>query len=262
MRLGFIGMGNMALALAEGFIKAGKLAPADMIAYAPNQKKLGENAARLGFCQASTAMEVGATADLVVMACKPAQIEDALSSLGDTIKEKALISIALGWDHARYRAALSTDTRVQVVMPNTPAAVGEGVFLFEEEHSLKEGELALAKELFGALGMVITLPSSQMGIGGAVAGCGPAFVDMMIEAFADAGVKYGLTRANALRMTAQMVLGSAKLQLLSGKHPGELKDAVCSPGGSTIKGVTALEQAGFRANCISAIDAIMQPTKK
>ena len=262
MRLGFIGMGNMALALAEGFIKAGKLAPADMIAYAPNQKKLSDNAARLGFCPAKTAREVGETADLVVMACKPAQIEDALSSLGNTIKEKALISIALGWDHARYRAALSADTRVQFVMPNTPAAVGEGVFLFEEEHSLKAEELSLVRELFGALGTVITLPSSQMGIGGAVAGCGPAFVDMMIEAFADAGVKYGLTRTNALQMTAQMVLGSAKLQLLSGKHPGELKDAVCSPGGSTIKGVTALEQAGFRANCISAIDAIMQPTKK
>lgn len=258
MKLGFIGMGNMALALATGFIKAGKCRACDMIAYAPNQEKLQANAARLGFVPASSACEVVATADMIVIACKPSQVESVLSRLGTAICGKALLSVALGWDHDRYAPLLPTDTRVQFIMPNTPAAVGEGVFLFEEKTSLTAAELATAMEWFGALGTVITLPSSQMGIGGAVAGCGPAFVDMMIEAFADAGVKYGLTRENALKMTAQTVLGSAKLQLVTGKHPGELKDAVCSPGGSTIKGVTALEQAGFRANCISAIDAIMQ----
>ena len=258
MKLGFIGMGNMALALAQGFIAADKCAACDMIAYAPNQEKLQANAARLGLVPASSACEVANAADMIVIACKPSQVEGVLTQLGTAICGKALLSVALGWDFDRYAPILPSDTRVQFVMPNTPAAVGEGVFLFEEKTSLTTAELATATALFGALGTVITLPSSQMGIGGAVAGCGPAFVDMMIEAFADAGVKYGLSRENALKMTAQTVLGSAKLQLVTGKHPGELKDAVCSPGGSTIKGVTALEQAGFRANCISAIDAIMQ----
>ncbi len=258
MKLGFIGMGNMARALAEGFIAADKCKAADMVAYAPNREKLLSNAKKLGFQPAGSAAEVASTADIVLMACKPQQIEGVLEALGDTIDGKVLLSVALGWDHDRYKALVPQATRVQFVMPNTPAAVGEGVFLFEEKSSLTESEQALVKDWFAALGTVITLPTSQMGIGGAVAGCGPAFVDMMIEAFADAGVKYGLPREAALKMTAQMVLGSARLQLVTGKHPGELKDAVCSPGGSTIKGVTALEQAGFRANCISAIDAIMK----
>lgn len=257
MKLGFIGMGNMGLALAQGFLASGKLAPTDIAAYAPNREKLESNARSIGFIPCSTAREAVDFADVVVMACKPQQIEGVLRELGDLLADKALLSIALGWDFARY-SALLPDTRIQFVMPNTPAAVGEGTFLFEQTNSLRDDERQTLTRLFEALGTVITLPSQLMGIGGAVAGCGPAFVCMMIEAFADAGVKYGLTRAQALQMTAATVRGTAQLLQQTGKHPGELKDAVCSPGGSTIKGVTALEQAGFRANCISAIDAIMK----
>ena len=258
MKLGFIGMGNMAKALATGFISAGKVAPTDMVAYAPNARKLAENAREIGFGARSTPLEVVEFADIVIMACKPQQIEGVVAELGEALCGKALLSVALGFDFARYKAILPDGVRVQFVMPNTPCSVGEGVFLLEETTDFTAPEIAFVKELLGAVGTVLVLPTAQMGIGGAIAGCGPAFVDMMIEAFADAGVRYGLTRENALKMTSQMVLGSAKLQLVTGKHPGELKDAVCSPGGSTIKGVAALEQAGFRANCISAIDAIMK----
>ena len=258
MKLGFIGMGNMALAISEGLIATGQLSPADILAFAPNKEKLAANAGRLGFAPMASAVEVAKAADMVLIACKPQQIEGVLGALGNAIAGKPLLSVALGWDHDRYKALVPETTRVQFIMPNTPASVGEGVFLFEEKTSLEAEELDTVKAWFAALGTVITLPSHLMGIGGALSGCGPAFVDMMIEAFADAGVKYGLPREVALKMTSQMVLGSAKLQLVTGKHPGELKDAVCSPGGSTIKGVTALEQAGYRANCISAIDAIMK----
>ena len=257
MKLGFIGMGNMALALAEGFLASGRVLPADIAAFAPNYEKLQKNAARLGFKPCQTAREAVAFADVAVMACKPQQIEGVLDELGDALYGKALLSVALGWDHARYAARLP-QTRIQFVMPNTPAAVGEGTFLFEATNSLLTEEREALTALFKALGTVVTLPSHLMGIGGAVSGCGPAFVCMMIEAFADAGVKYGLTREQALEMTAKTVQGTAKLLLKTGKHPAALKDAVCSPGGSTIKGVTALEQAGFRANCISAIDAFMK----
>ena len=128
MRLGFIGMGNMALALATGFIATDKCAACDMIAYAPNQNKLQANAAKLGFVPASTAREVAA-ADMIIIACKPSQVEGVLLDLGTAICGKALLSVALGWDFDRYAPLLPSDTRVQFVMPNTPAAVGEGVFL-------------------------------------------------------------------------------------------------------------------------------------
>lgn len=258
MKIGFIGMGNMAKALARGFVASGKVAPVDMIAFAPNEEKLKRNAAEIGFLAAPTPTAVADMAELIIIACKPTQVEGVLQKLAPRLSSKALLSVALGWDHARYAALLPADVRVQFVMPNTPAAVGEGVFLFEETNSLTAAELAAAKELFSALGTVMTLPTAAMGIGGAIAGCGPAFVDMMIEAFADAGVRYGLTREAALTMTSQMILGSAKLQKVTGEHPGVLKDAVCSPGGSTIRGVAALEQAGFRATCMGAIDAIMK----
>ena len=258
MKLGFIGMGNMAKALASGFALTGAVLAENITAYAPNQQKLAANAAEIGFCPAKTLFEAVEDADFIIMACKPAQVESVVTALGAALENKAILSVALGFDLARYEAILPESTRVQFVMPNTPAAVSEGVFLFEAATSLTATELAKAKALFESVGTVITLSSAQMGIGGAIAGCGPAFVDMMIEAFADAGVRYGLTREQALEMTSQMVLGAAKLQLVTGKHPGELKDAVCSPGGSTIRGVTALEKAGYRAVSISAIEAIME----
>jgi pyrroline-5-carboxylate reductase len=111
-----------------------------------------------------------------------------MADIGNALAGKPLLSIALGWDHARYQTLLRSDLRVQFVMPNTPAMVGKGVFLFEEATDLRADELSYFKDLFGAIGTVLSLPSSLMGIGGAISGCGPAFVDLMLEAFADAGV--------------------------------------------------------------------------
>ena len=191
------------------------------------------------------------------MACKPYQIEDVLGELGGKIHGKALISIAAGWDFASYTRILKNNVRVQFVMPNTPAMVKAGVFLFEKTNSLETEEREEIKSLFGNVGMVVELPSSLMGIGGAVTGCGPAFVDLFIEGYADAAVKYGISRNDAYKLVSQMVLGSAKLQIETGKQPGELKDEVCSPGGTTICGVASLEKNAFRSACIESIDAIM-----
>ena len=258
MKLGFIGMGNMATALARGFVASGKIAGEELIAFDPATDKLAAVAAQLGLCAVSSEREVAQRADVVLMACKPYHVQGALEKLGDALSGKALLSIALGWDHARYRTVLQEDVRVQFVMPNTPAMVGEGMFLFEQTNSLCKEELDFARELFAAIGTVETLPSNLMGIGGALSGCGPAFVDLMIEAFADAGVLYGLPREQAMKLVSQTVLGAAKLQMETGLHPGALKDMVCSPGGSTIRGVAALEQNCFRGSAIAAIDAIMK----
>ena len=248
----------MASALAGGFIASGKLAANDIIAYDPYREGLLKKAEQLGFTAADTAADTVKAADTVLIACKPQHVESALAPIRQLLCGKAMLSIALGFDHAKYQALLPAGVRVQFIMPNTPAMVGEGVFLFEETTTLNAEELAEVKELFAAIGHVHTLPSHLMGIGGAVSGCGPAFVDLMLEAFADAAVKYGIPRELALKMVSETVLGSAKLQLETGLHPGVLKDMVCSPGGSTIKGVTALEASGYRAACIAAIDAIMQ----
>ena len=257
-RLGFIGMGNMAQALALGFIRSGSIAKENVFAYAPHQDKLKKNAAAIGFTPLGSLAELAGACDTLVMACKPYQIEAVVAELGEKLAGKALLSIAAGWDYAHYQAVLPASTRMQFIMPNTPAMVAEGVLLFEETNSLTAEEHAAAVRLFASVGLVQELPSSLMGIGGTVTGCGPAFVDLFLEAYGDAAVKYGMKRSDAYRLISQMVLGSAKLQLQTGLHPGVLKDNVCSPAGTTIRGVAALEREGFRSACIRSVDAIME----
>lgn len=254
-KIGFIGMGNMAQAIAGGLLSRGLLQ--EVYAYAPNAEKLKQNAQRIGFTPCSSVEELCAACDTVIMACKPKQALENAQKLREALRGKALISIAWGIDFAQYSAILSEETRVQYVMPNTPAQVGKGVYLFEDETTLRADEVCELKRLFGAIGAVHVLPRAQIDIAGAISGCGLAFVDQMMEAFADAAVRYGLPRADAYRLISEMVAGAAQLQLETGTHPAALKDAVCSPGGVTIKGVCALEQSGFRAACMNAISAIM-----
>lgn len=256
--LGFIGMGNMAQALAQGFIASGALKGERVFAYAPHQEKLRANAERIGFRPVASLTELAAAADTLVMACKPYQIESVVAELGDALSGKALVSIAAGWDFARYESVLPQSTRFQFVMPNTPAMVREGVLLFEEKTSLEKAERQELMDLFSTVGVVEVVPSRLMSAAGTVTGCGPAFVDLMIEAYADAAVKYGVPRAQAYALVAQMVKGSAALALETKEQPGVLKDAVCSPGGTTIRGVCSLEEDGFRAACIHSIDAILK----
>lgn len=256
--IGFIGMGNMAQAIAKGFLNAGQIQPEHIYAYAPNQEKLRSNAAAIGFVPYSRLADMVTDADICIMSCKPYQIEGVLKEIAPLLKGKVLLSIAAGWGYAKYEPYLLPDTRFQFIMPNTPAMTGEGVLLFEAKHSLWEEERAEIMELFQNMGLVRELPSHLMGIGGTITGCGPAFIDLMIEAYADAAVKYGIARPLAYELVSQMILGSAKLQLSTGKHPGQLKDEVCSPGGTTILGVDALEKAGFRAACLKSVEAVMK----
>ena len=258
LKLGFIGMGNMAAALARGFVASGKVQASELYAFDPATEKLAQMADELGFTAVGSERELAEAVDMVIMACKPYHVAGALAAMGKALSGKALLSIALGWDHAKYRELLAEDVRVQFVMPNTPAMVGEGMFLIEKTTSFEKAELDFATELLAAIGVVECLPSELMGIGGALSGCGPAFVDLLIEAFADAGVYYGLPRDKAYKLVSQTVKGSAKLQQETGLHPGVLKDMVCSPAGSTIKGVAALEHSGLRSACLAAIEAIME----
>ncbi len=141
------------------------------------------------------------------------------------------------------------------IMPNTPVRICQGVILMEDRHTLTEAQAAQVRALLEALGLAETVEGRLMGIGGAISGCGPAFVSMFLEALGDAGVKHGLPRAAAYRLAAQMMAGTGRLQLETGEHPGAMKDAVCSPAGTTILGVATLERGGMRAAVIDAIDA-------
>lgn len=258
MKIGFIGMGHMAQAIVKGWNETRQQEAKEILAYAPNRKKLKENAEKLGFTPMDSSLETVQAADWVIMACKPYQVESVLEEVKEALRDKPLLSVALGWDFARYHSVLGADQRVRYVMPSTPAEVGEGIFLLEDVHSLTEEEERISRLLFAGIGKVLVLPSHLMGIGGAISGCGPAFADMIIEAFGDAAVKYGLPRDAAYALVSQMLLGAAKLQRDSGRHPAALKDVVCSPGGSTIRGVLALEAGGLRAACQAAVDAVME----
>lgn len=262
MKISFIGMGNMAKAIAKGFVSSGKVSASDMYAYAPTREKLINNSREIGFNACDSASDAAEKGELIIIACKPYQIKDVLNEISPVLTGKALVSIAAGWTFDTFADILGDKVRLQCIMPNTPAMVGEGVMLFEAKNSLNENESSYIKDIFAALGTVETLPANLMGIGGAISGCGPAFMDLVMEAYADAAVKYGIGRETAYRLVSQTMLGSAKLQQVTGDHPGVLKDAVCSPNGTTIRGVAALESCGLRNACISSIDTIMDFKKQ
>ena len=257
-KISFIGMGNMAQAMVAGFTASGKVKGSDIYAYAPDQQKLAGNCGRLGINQCGTIEDATSSCDTLIMACKPYQIDDVLSKIGASLSGKAIVSVAAGWNFDRYKKALPEDARVQCIMPNTPVAVSRGVLLVEEENDWQEEERRQLFDILSSTGRVIELPDRLMTAAMAISGCGPAFMDMIIEALGDAAVKNGIQRKQAYELAAQTMAGSAQLMLDTGLHPGQLKDNVCSPGGTTIKGVASLEESGLRYAFIKAVDAIVK----
>ena len=257
-KIAFIGLGNMGKAIASGLVAGGAISAENAWGYDPYCEGLSAFCAETGIQPCESAIEAISHADTVLIAVKPYVIEGVLAEIKDALKGKALISVALGYDHARLSPLLDESTRVQFVMPNTPAMVGAGVMIFEGTFSLEAAERAEIMKKFKTLGIVEELPTHLMGVGGAVSGCGPAFCAMVIEALADAGVKYGLPRPTAYRLASKTLSGTGDMQLKTNMHPGVIKDAVCSPAGTTICGVEALERAGLRAAMLDAVQAVME----
>ena len=191
MKLGFIGFGNMAQAIAEGLLRSKALEPEQICACAKDWDKLCAATQPRGMRPCRDAREVAEAADVVIVAIKPHLIEEVLSPLRGQLADKAVVSVAVGWPFERYEALLP-GTRHLSTMPNTPVRVCAGVFLLEEKHSLTPEEYVLVQELFGHLGLVQPVESRLLGIAGTLSGCGPAFVSMFIEALGDAGVNHGL----------------------------------------------------------------------
>ena len=173
-----------------------------------------------------------------------------------------LVTMAAGLTMERIAAMAGGDYPVIRIMPNTPCAVGEGVILCDANERVTEEELTEFMDDMSGAGVVDRLEERLIDAGSAVSGCGPAFVCLLLEALADGGVACGLPRRKALLYAAQMVKGTAALQLATGEHPGAMKDAVCSPGGTTIAGVRALEERGFRSAAMDAVIAAVEKTKE
>ncbi len=256
MRIGFIGFGNMAQAMAEGLITKGAVRADQIGACARNQEKLGENAQKYGIHPWGSVKEAVEWADVVIAAVKPYLVEEVLTPVREALKEKILVSVAVNFPFERFEEFLAPGTHHLSTLPNTPVAVGEGIILCEERHSLTEEEFAGIRELFETIALVEVVDGEHMGIAGTVSGCGPAFAAMFIEALSDGAVLHGLPRELSYKLASQMVVGTGKLQLSTGRHPGAMKDGVCSPGGTTIVGVAALERHGFRGAVIEALDGI------
>ncbi len=258
-KIGFIGFGNMAQAMTDGLLRSHAVAPEQICVCAKDSGRLRRRALERGIEHAyDTAREVAEDADLVIVAVKPYLVEEVVAPIREILSGKVVVSVAAGISFDRYEEILLPGTHHLTIMPNTPVAVGEGIILCEEKHSLTDEEFGEFCRLFSGLGMIQVLPASQFGIAGDLSGCGPAFAAMFIEALADGAVLYGLARPAAYRLASQMVLGTAKLQLETGSHPGAMKDAVCSPGGLTIAGVAELERNGFRGAVIDALGAVQK----
>ena len=259
--IGMIGTGNMGSAILRGIVDAEYVKARQIIAFDASPRKLRELEEDLpGIVRARDALEVAETADLIILAVKPIYIQEVIDEIRPGLNGKCVLSIAAGWTVAMLEKALEgTGAKILRVMPNTPALVGEGMTALCDESTFSKEDFDYAKGIFDAIGKTRVLPERLFDGVVAISGSSPAYVYMMIEAMADAGVKEGLPRVYAYEMAAQSVLGSALMVLSSGTHPAALKDAVCSPGGTTIEAVEELERKGFRA---AIMDAMMVCAEK
>ena len=258
---GFIGAGNMGGALA---LAAAKRVSGGRVAVScSNAESTRAAAERLGCC-AEDAAGVLAESRYVFLGVKPQMLAHVADALGADIaaSDAVFVSMLAGVSLEKLAQTLGADKKVIRIMPNTACAVGQGIVLYCANANVTAQELDGFKELLSLSGTVDALEERLIDAASAISGCGPAYAYMFIEALADGGVKCGLPRAKAIRYAAQMLCGSAQMVLSSGKHPELLKDEVCSPGGSTIAGVYALEKAGLRAGYIAAVEAAYERTKE
>jgi len=262
IKFGIIGAGNMGEAILRGFVSSGNAANADIAIYDPYTEKCKLLEKECGVKSAATIEQLIQSSDILLIAIKPNVCTHVFADHKKLFANKAVVSIAAGWGGERLKNALPASTRILRVMPNTPAMIGEGMIVFESGDSLTKDEHAFAETLFASVGDVISAEPKLMDAVTAVSGSGPAYVYMFIEALADGGVKAGLPRNVALKLAAQTVKGSAMMVSETGIHPGELKDRVCSPGGTTIEAVATLEQMGFRGAVIAAVDACAEKSQK
>lgn len=257
-KIGFIGAGNIAKAVGGGLIKSGVVAASNVYVSAPSDRSLGDWKS-WGANTTHSNGEVVIAADVILLCMKPYQLDDAFKSVNISIPSSKLFVSTLSGTPLSTLAyklkAIQENFRVMRAMPNTPVLVGAGCTVLTAHGTATKNDIELVKEIFQSVGKCEMVAEHLFSPVVGVAGSSPAFIYVLIEAMADAGVKGGLTRDLAQTLSAQAVMGAAKMVLETGQHPGQLKDAVCSPGGTTIAGIAALEKNGLRAAIMSAVEA-------
>ncbi len=258
MKIGFIGAGNMGSALARA---ASRASGAEVYISDVNEDKARELARALGGV-ATDSIEIAKSCDCIFLAVKPQHIEGVARSIAQYVDKATVVSMAAGVSLASIEGYIEKELPIIRIMPNTPVSVGRGMILAAPNKNVSEQALAAFISIMRNAGDIDVIDERLIDAGTAVSGCSPAFVYMFIEALADGGVTAGLPRDKAQLYAAKTLIGAASLLLESGKHPGELKDAVCSPGGSTIEGVRALEEGALRGVVSGAVIASFEKTKR
>lgn len=260
IKLGFIGVGNMGTALLKGVLSSGFAAPENINIFDIDMGRTASLSRDTGVVVHEGNKAVVESSDIIILAVKPAFIKKALDECKESFgKSKLLVSIAVGVSIDTIKGMLGSDAKVVRTMPNIPLTVGEGMTLIAFDDKTDTREKDMVRKLFECAGKVEELEERLMSEVTALTGSSPAYVFVFIEAMADAAVLSGIPRGLAYRLASQTVLGSAKMVLESGKHPGELKDQVCSPAGTTIEAIASLEKNGFR---YAVIEAMNECTKK
>lgn len=250
----------MGTALIQGAIRAGVVAAAEVIGCDPYQKSRESFAQATGAKVTASVAELAADGEVLLLCTKPLDVAAALADAAEKAAgaPRLVISIAAGVTLAALEAAVSDNFRIIRAMPNTPALVGHGAAGYCLGSRATPADAATAQALLGAVGLAVEVPERLMDAVTGLSGSGPAYIYVVIEALADGGVRAGIPRADALRLAAQTVLGSAAMVLETGEHPAVLKDMVTSPGGTTIAGLAALERCGLRSALIEAVGAAVQ----
>ena len=260
---GFIGAGNMGGALARAACKT--LDPQEVLLSNRTAAKAEALARELGCCVAADNRQVAREAKYIFLGVKPQMMAGMLADIAPVLSARTdrfiLVSMAAGLRSEKLLAMAGGAYPLIRIMPNTPVAIGEGMVFYAANEAVTAAELEEFLSAMAGGGRFDRLEEDLLDAGTAVAGCGGAYACLFLEALADGGVACGLPRAKAMEYAAQMMVGTAKLYLESGKHPGALKDEVCSPGGSTIQGVRVLEQRGFRSAAFEAVIAACEKTK-
>ncbi|MDD2972907.1 MAG: pyrroline-5-carboxylate reductase [Lachnospiraceae bacterium] len=262
MKIGFIGLGNMATAMIGGILQKGLMKSEEIIGSNRSQAGLNKVQDSFGIVAARTNREVAEKADIVVLSVKPQFYTTVIAEIKDVITEKQIvISIAPGKTLQWLHDLFGKEVKLVRCMPNTPALVGEGCTGVCHNALVTESEIVSVLTILSGFGLASLVEEHMMDAVVGVSGSSPAYVFMFIEAMADEAVAAGMPRKQAYEFAAQAVLGSAKMVLETGKHPGELKDMVCSPGGTTIQAVRVLEQRGFRSAVMEAMDACIEKSR-
>lgn len=256
LRIGFLGAGKMATALAKGWIAAGLLSPAGCRASDPVTAARQAFAAETGGCASASNREVVESSDVLLLAVKPQNMAEVLAEIAPLVGPRHLtISIAAGVILDKLGEALGPNARLVRVMPNTPCLVGASASAYAPAAAATTDDVALVDRLLNVVGTAFRLPEHLLDAVTGLSGSGPAFVYTVIDALSDGGVRVGLPRDVATALAAQTVLGAARMVLETGLHIGVLRDQVTSPGGTTIAGLHALERGGLRAALIDAVEA-------